>query len=219
MQLNPEIYSLSIVIIGNFNPVIITPQWLALKKLIRESESEEAKIELIHQDITRFEMDWFRFEAQPAKMEFTCTKESHFISLKDLIISIFTILKETPIRALGLNHTCHFSLRTIEDYVNLGYWLSPVQQFSEVMNEPRLNHITFLETGSKPDDQGVLKVQILPSDVVGDRKSVMFAHNLHFGVETLQKTDWLIELIDQKWNDSFERVRNFNDKVWELALR
>jgi len=217
MQLTPEINFLSIVVVGNFNPIIITPQWLALKQLIRESESEDARIELIHPDITRFELDWFKFEAQHAKLEFTCTKESHFVSLKDLVLSIFAILKETPITAVGLNHTCHFSLRSVEEYINFGYWLSPVKQFSDVLKDPRLIQITFLETGNPSNEAGTLKVQILPSDVMTDRKSVMFVHNLHFDEGSLKKADWLINLIIQKWDESFDRVRKFNDKIWEIA--
>jgi len=43
-----QIHAISIVFLGDFNPKIIQPFWLVNKKLIREQEGTEAKIEVIH---------------------------------------------------------------------------------------------------------------------------------------------------------------------------
>ena len=78
-----DIYSLSIVLIGNFNPVIISPCWLASKGLIREIEAETARVDVIHSEVTKFELDWFSFESTQARIDFKTNRESHFNILRD----------------------------------------------------------------------------------------------------------------------------------------
>lgn len=45
-----KIETLSVVFIGDFNPVIIQPFWLSQKTLIRDDEAENAKVEVIHNE-------------------------------------------------------------------------------------------------------------------------------------------------------------------------
>ncbi len=59
---NLEAYTLSIVFVGDFNPAIIQPYWLANKKLIREQEAENAKVGILHNEITKFNIDWATIE-------------------------------------------------------------------------------------------------------------------------------------------------------------
>ena len=51
-----EIETFSIVFVGDFNPVILQPFWLANKGLIRESEATNAKVEVIHNEVVKFEL-------------------------------------------------------------------------------------------------------------------------------------------------------------------
>ena len=62
-----EIYTLELVILGNFNPVIINPFWLVNKGLIRESENN--KPEILHSQISRFELDWLKVEVTQTRID------------------------------------------------------------------------------------------------------------------------------------------------------
>ena len=46
--MKPELYRISIVLLGNFNPKIFQSAWFASQNLIRKIEANEAKIEIIH---------------------------------------------------------------------------------------------------------------------------------------------------------------------------
>jgi hypothetical protein len=211
-----EIYSLSIAILGNFNPVIFSPHWLASKEIIRNAEAESATVEIIHPEISRFELDWLSVEVTQSRVDFKTRRESEFNALRDLVVSIFTILKETPIQAIGINHLCHYTMRDLKEYENFGYWLSPVKQFSDVLNEPKLQNIQFVETPSKNIDEGSIRLIISPSDLILDSKSVLFNSNHHFLSDGRNTKDFL-EILTSKWNFSFEKVNNLNNSVWERA--
>lgn len=212
-----DIYSLGIVLIGNFNPVIITPFWLSAKGLIRESEAETAKVHLVHQDITRFELDWLTLEVTQTRLDVKTNRESHFTVLRDLILSIFGLLKETPISAIGINHLNHFSMRNLEEYKNLGYWLSPVQEFGGILNDPKLFNIHFLETkNSENPEKGVIRFIIAPSDLITDNKSILVTCNHQFE-NPKNDAKAMMKIFTERWEYSFVKCNNLINLLWEKA--
>lgn len=212
-----EIYTLGIVLLGDFNPVIITPYWLSSKSIIRETEADTAKVEIIHSDITRFETDWLIVEASKNRIDFTTKRESHFSALKDLVVSVFTLLKETPIKAIGINHLCHYSFRDIIEYENFGYWLSPAKELAEILNKPKLNLIQFIETTGEKKEDGRIQLAIAPSDLVLDSKSVVFNANHHFNNLKGTSAKSILELLNSKWDFSFKKVNELNQLIWKIA--
>ncbi len=211
-----DIYTIGVVILGNFNPVILTPQWLSAKGLIRETESDTAKFEFIHPEMTRFEIDWLSVESTRDRIDFKTKRESHFSALRDLIVSFFSNLRETPIDAFGINHLCHFSMKDQKEYANFGYWLSPVEQFSSVLNKPKLLSVEYIETKSENNSDGVMRIRITPSDLLKDHKSVVFNCNHHFdnpGKDAKQ----MISLLVEKWEYSFNKTLEINNSIWEKA--
>lgn len=215
MTKDREVYTLGLVLLGNFNPTIITPFWLSGKGFIRDSEAEAANVEIIHPEITRFELDWFTFEATPDRIDFKTKRESHFSALKDLVVSVLSALKETPVFAFGLNHLSHFSFKNEKEYENFGYWLSPVQEFSDAMYEPKVLQVQYTET-KRDTDEGLLRLVISPSDLILDKKSVVFNTNHHF---ENKKGDAkvMIEILLSKWDFSFSKANDINNLVWNKA--
>ena len=57
MRIEPESDEAGIVIVGSFNPRIFQPFWLAKQNLISDEAAENAKITIIHPDITAFEIE------------------------------------------------------------------------------------------------------------------------------------------------------------------
>lgn len=217
MAKSREIYTIGIVLLGNFNPVILTPFWLSSKGLIRESEADTAKVEIIHPDITRFEIDWLSVEATPTRIDFKTKRESHFSVLRDLIVSIFSHLKETPINAIGINHLCHYTLRDFKEYENFGYWLSPVQELDSVLFRPKLQSVQYVETLDDKKENGLIKMTISPSDLLNDRKSVVFNSNHHFDNPKGTDARTMISLMLDKWDFSFQKVKDLNNLIWDKA--
>ena len=140
-----ETYKLVIVVVGNFNPSIIQPFWLANKKLIRENEAQNAEVNVVHNEITQFNIGWAHFEITPQKFQISTSQEPYFEPIRDLVIEIFKILKETPIKHFGINHMRYFDLRDKERYYNFGNKLVPLNNWNEFLNNPRLLSLTITE--------------------------------------------------------------------------
>ena len=216
MKKEHEIYTIGIVLLGNFNPSIITPFWLANKGIVREIEASTANVEIIHPNISRFSIsDWLSVEASQQRIDFKTNRESHFSILRDLVVSVFNSLSETPIQAFAINHLSHYRLRNLEEYEKLGYWLSPVEKLGDLLNKPKLQTIQFKETADE-NREGNITLTISPSDLILDRKSVVFNTNHHFeskNSDAVQNLEWLVK----NWEHSFSLVRNLNNLVWDKA--
>jgi hypothetical protein len=94
-----QIKTMSIVLIGDFNPVIIQPFWLASRKLIREQEAQNAHVEIIHNELVKFELDWVSIEITKNRFEAKSSQEPYFDPMRDLCVGIFEFLRETPIKS------------------------------------------------------------------------------------------------------------------------
>lgn len=213
-----EIYTLGIAILGNFNPSIITPHWLANKGLIRNSEADSAKVDIIHPEISRFELrDWLTVEISQSRADFKTKRESEFMAMRDLICGLFSLLKETPIEAMGINHLVHFTLKDFKEYENFGYWFSPVKTFGDVLHEPKLQNIQYVESKKENNEDGTFRFIISPSDLILDSKSVLFNINHHF-INDGKTTKEFLDLLNSKWDYSFKKVDTLNKAVWNKVV-
>jgi len=86
----------SIVLVGNFNPAIFQPTWLASKGLIRESEATSASIEVIHPEIAQFRAGWLHLAVTTTKFVASTSDPAHRAPLRDLVMGIFELLDQTP---------------------------------------------------------------------------------------------------------------------------
>jgi hypothetical protein len=211
-----EIYALGITLLGNFNPSIFTPHWLASKDAIRNSEADAANVEIIHPEISKFNLDWLSVEVSQSRADFKTKRESDFMAMRDLVISIFSVLKETPLNAIGLNHLIHYTMRDLKEYENFGYWLSPVQNFSDILNDPKLQNVQYIETATQDKNEGTIRLIISPSDLLTDNKSVLFNCNHHF-INDEKPVKEFLDILISKWEYSFTKVENLNKAIWERA--
>jgi len=155
--------SMTLVFLGDFNPILFQPLWFAEKKLIMEGEAQQADIEILHPNLTKFKLDWVEFEINPGRLEMKISKEPFFEPARDLIVGIFKYLKGTPIRSLGINHTKNFSVPTREMYYDFGNKLVPLALWSNFMDDPRVNIVEILEKPRKDKLPGMIRVRITPT--------------------------------------------------------
>lgn len=205
MQLKkPIIYNLSVVLVGNFNPSIVNPSWLAYKKLIRESEAENASIKIIHPEVSNFSLSFVDIHITSDKFILTCDNEADFDLTKDLVISVFTFLNETPISGIGLNHITHFGLQNKKQYDSFGSWLSPHSLWEGVLRDPKLLEIRIVE---QFEDNNPVKnmVVISPSEKIKNF-GVQFKLNYHIELSRT-KTKHHVTAINNNWEKSFEKSK------------
>ena len=205
---------MSIVFVGNINPIIVQPLWLASKGLIQETEGENAKIEIVHNEIVKFQLDWVSFEITAQRLMVRTTKESFFPVIKDLAVSIFNILKDTPLNSLGINHILHFKLDKA-GYINIGKRLAPFDNWEGILSDPRLLQLEMTDQPRNDGFSGQYRVTITPSVHVRPY-GVTININDHFdGVENISGSSAITEILNRSWQTSLNRAKKTYTKLWE----
>lgn len=213
-----QAYFINIVFLGDFNPAILQPYWLLNKKLIREQEAKKAKVQLIHNELVKCDLDWAEYESTKDRFTLKSSQEPYFNTVKDLAIGIFKNLPETPLKALGINHIKHFALPNKETYYNFGNKLAPLSNWSPFIKNPRLFQVEIIEQQRKDELQGSFQVKILPSEIVPPSMfGVSIAINDHFdtSVTAPRAGDDLVEILRTNWQQSFDRCNDVIENLWK----
>ena len=215
LQENQQVRTLAIVVVGNFNPAIIQPYWLAKKNLIKEPEAENAKIEFVHPQLTKFDITWASFEVSSDRFVIRSSNETMFQTVFDLFDGIFTCLSETPIKAIGLNHIIHYIIPNDDKYIEFGNRLAPFNNWDKVMDSPRLLHLEMIEQKRRDKYKGHYIVKIQPSDLIKGKNSIMISFNDHLALEENNEGSYntLLKNVKEVWPASFKRVDEVIDNL------
>lgn len=213
--LQPKYQRHSIVLVGNFNPIIFQPAWFGAEKLIGEKEREEAKIEIIHSDVAIFSLGWGRIEVMPERFLVNTTQEPYYEVIRDLAMGTFTLLHHTPITRMGLNWEIHFQLESEELWHKAGDKLVPKEIWNEVLEKPGMRSLTV--NGIRKDGlKGSYNIKVEPSTRV--QYGLYININDHFETEDPKNTlgsDEMIGILKEKWSDSHDN----SNVVFELLLK
>ena len=215
LQDNQQIRSLVIVVVGKFNPAIIQPYWLAKKDLIKEQEANNAKIEIVHPQLTRIDLDWVFIDVSTDKFEFRSLKEAFFPAVRDLMVGILYFLPETPITFIGLNHILHYTVQNDKQYYEIGNKLVPLQYWEEIIDAPRMLDLQIIEQKRKDKLNGHFIIQIQPSDQSIGKYGITVAINDHLALEN-NETDTDTKIVNrllQIWDSSFNRVNEIINRL------
>ncbi|MEO5376772.1 MAG: hypothetical protein H7832_03155 [Magnetococcus sp. DMHC-6] len=204
-----KIEGVSIVIIGDFNPTIIQPLWLANQGLISQEAASPniAKIGLIHRDITDFSIDWLRLNIERNKFVATTEEESNYDSLRDLVKGIFQILRHTPVKQIGFNRFFHYKMPSEETFNRYGDCLAPKNPWKDLIKTPGLLDLTMM--GERPDSyKGYLQVRTCVSPKINPH-GILIHVNDHFELEdtnSIQGCRELLEILENIWEPSLQRA-------------
>ncbi len=211
--MKPEIHGIGFVLIGSFNPKIFQPAWFASQGLIREIEAEEAKIEIIHQDITVFRLDWLQLEVTRERFNAVTDQEAYFEVFADLIISSFRILPHTPAWTLGINNSMHFRFKTVEEWHAIGHKLAPKEPWKGILSNPGMLRVEMHEPREN-GPRGFLRVRVEPSNRC--QPGIFLNTNDHFVVgdeKTVLGCEKLVSIISDNWVSSKQRALEIGARI------
>lgn len=195
----PKVQGLSIVLIGDFNPKIFQPAWFASEQLIGKDEADQAKIEVIHPEIVSFQLDWLQLHVTREKLSASTGQEPFELS-RDLIISTFTLLRHTPLRALGINREMHFHVETVEQWHNFGHLLAPKAIWVDLLNEPGMRSLVM--EGVRSDNlKGRIRTFVEPS--LRAQPGVYLKVNDHYEISGAKEAT---EILTNHWDESLHRA-------------
>lgn len=127
MRIEPELGSVSIVLVGNFSPPIFTPAWFARHGMLAEEEADRAAVDIIQPTMARFHTEKVFVRVEPNRF---AAETSHmpFIRVLDFVLKTFReFLNHTPMTMLGINRIVHFSVGDEPTRARIGNMLAPLE--------------------------------------------------------------------------------------------
>ena len=202
MSLIPQIKEHSLTVVGDINPAILQPSWLASRQLIRDAEAYEADIEVIHKEVTAFEIGWVKLHATTSRIQLSSQQEAYFEATRDLMVGILSVLEHIPVNALGLNWGTFYSFANRGEYDRFGHAIA-TKTCWDGLKEPKTLKVAI--TADRTDEfKGAVNVAVGPSDRL---PLCAYVHvNDHFQIEGESPTtsSSAIERIDASWKHSSE---------------
>ena len=218
MPQKPAKQGLNIVVLGQFNPAIFHPVWFAAQDLIRSQEAENAEIQLIHPDAAIFQIDWARIHIVRERFQAGTPQEPYFEPLRDLVSGVFSLLGHTPTRALGINWEFHYRLTSEKIWHQVGHQLAPKDVWKDLLNAPGTRSLVI--EGERSDGRsGYIRAKVEPSSKI--EYGVNIEVNDHYDLEgdskSASRTDRLIEILSENWNESMRRAHEIAEKIAGLG--
>lgn len=131
MPYEAEILGSSVVLVGQFNPAIFSPAWLARYGVISDDEANAAEEPVTHPQIAQISIQHLTIVAETNKFVVSLTSDP-IVRVLDIAVQIFRdLLPHTPIRAFGINYWEHWRVETFEKRLALGRALAPLGPWGE----------------------------------------------------------------------------------------
>ena len=212
MKKKAEILRLDVVLLGDFNPKIFTPAWFSSLDLIGEKEADEAKVELIHQDVSIFNLDWCRIQVTRDRFSIFTEQEVYFTKLIDLVTQTFTCLNHTPLRAIGANWGGHYKSESEKEWHQFGYFLAPKSPWDKIFKESAMAQIEIMEENQVAySATGNMRVRVSASNEL--KHGIFINVNDHYELEPDAKRFGCKDIIN-----AFEQNRENSYKKFELVV-
>jgi hypothetical protein len=191
------------VLVGNFNPAIFHPNWLASHDIVRPGEAEKAQIQVVSPEVSSFTADWLALQVTRDRFQASTSDARFFESLRDLVVSVFTLLEHTPVNQMGINRDMHFaSSQAVMNH--FGEILAPKSIWKDVLDDPLMG--TLVMIGQRQGSEGKrFQVTIQPSVPV--RTGIFIGTNEHFELEGEQSSQKILELLRNSWNGTQRHSR------------
>ena len=228
----PARQSVSIALLGKFNPAIFSPDWLERYDIIPGTSAQEGKVTVIHPEYSEIEVGPnIRFSIQPERFSIEFAEEP-FVKALDAIILIFReILSHTPITAIGVNYAIHFALDSIDQRAQLGRALAPVEPWGEwgqsLNNENPAQiggmiRVVMEETHPTDRQKGYRRVYIEPSvrsEYVDRLVGVYMAVNDHYEVDEAGDlgSSKAMEILAEKFDSSINKSKSIVASMMDYA--
>jgi hypothetical protein len=210
-QPTKEIQSLSFIFGGSFNAQIFSPFWFSSESLIPKIEAEKASVEIVHPQASSFSTDWFKLVVTNNSFSIETYKDSHFESLRDLVIGTFQILRHTPIGSLGIQRVLHFRMSSLEEWNAFGNKIAP-KELWKGLNDPGLAQLT-LQSKRSDAYKGCIMTTIQPSARI--KPGIFISIIDHFETSDQNKgTDESIKIIQSVWDDNGKQADTILSNMW-----
>lgn len=209
---NVSTLGVNVQVLGHWNPSLFVPVWFADVGLLPEEEAKEADIDVIHEEVAQFDVDWLAVRVTRDRFVASTTRLTHTEALRDLIIGTLELLTHTPTRVMGINHDYVLQFDNRGDFDQLGWTLVSPDNWP-MLEKPGV--ATMQMQGARRDDNpGYVRIKIEPT--LDETYRVLVGVNDHYSpsLEAESKTTpQLVEILRERWADSADEAEQVVDHV------
>lgn len=229
MRIEPEKSSVSIVMIGKLNPAIFHPAWFLANNLLNQSEYEDARIEIILNQIAIFKVgEWLDVRVEPNRF-IAVTTEPPFVRISDLVCRTFgEALVHTPITRMGINRAVHFSVGDEGTRDKIGKMLAPQEAWGEWASDiagkdPKkhggMNTLSMQQIDLADREAGFITAKVQPSNFIKNLCGIEMNVNDDYQLlnkESLNGAILMTEILSKHFDDSIRRSEWIIDQIMAL---
>ena len=187
----------SVVLLGSLNPQIFQPSWFARHELLRPGEADIAPVEVIHQELSKFTTEWVEIQVTRDRFMAIAADPRYVEALRDLVMGTFTVLRHSPVRAIGFNRTIHYRMDDEAAWHALGDRIMPKDIWKPLLDQSvRPGMISAIVQGTPRGRPGArLQVRVHSAEALG----VIFAINEHYDTTGAQDAGASLERLQEHW--------------------
>ena len=227
MLIEPEINAVSLVLLGNLNPIIFTPAWFARHGLITDTQADTAEVEIIHPQVAQFNAAGLSILVETGKFQ-VLTTEAPFVRLSDLVQRVFgELLPHTPLGRMGINRDAHFNVgQEIRDHI--GECLAPPSAWgdwgkkisaSKGSKHGGVRSIIMEDQDPGDRDAGYVRVTVQPSNAIPNNSGIFIGVNDHYALSEAQAAPDALGTLRFLQNNAFDRAMQRADELTDIVLR
>ena len=214
-----QITAVSVVTVGQFNPAIVHPAWLAAEGLITKPEAEGTAIEVVHPEFAQFTFSQegaaMRVQVLRERLMLTTEDARLYEGLRDLTMGILTLLRHTPVTKLGINFDTCIAMDSEDARNGLGRRLAPAAPWSGILDGAAMLSLS-MRTPRVGGNPGHTVIRVEPS--VRLAFGVLIALNEHYDIDALQPdsttgTERVVDVLKQTWDATSKRAREITSKL------
>jgi hypothetical protein len=227
LRIEPEISGVALVLVGNFNPSIFQPFWMARQGLITDEAAEAATVSVIHSEISQFAVESeFILNVQSNRFQLS-RATAPWVTVSDLCCRIFgDILPHTPVSQLGINRSAHFSVGSVHERDRIGKLIAPQGPWGEWgvgfgSDDPKnlggLQTMTMINKKAPDRESGWIQARIEPSQAIGRGETGIFMEiNDHYQFKDTTDAVAMMGLLHDRFDTSIANSDNIIDQIMSL---
>lgn len=163
--------------VGSFNPAIFSPAWFEVHEILGADQVADADVQLIMPNVAAFRVGWLNCQVDNTRLTLSTEDSQEFLTLRDAVMGVLTLLPHTPVSVMGLNRYFHVLYSDREAWHRVGDTLTPKEIWESVLTFPGMASVT-LQGARGNKYPGSFNVTVQPSNVV--RPGVFLQANDHF---------------------------------------
>ena len=212
----------SLVVLGDFAPTIFHPRWFHDYGLLGKGETNESvddKNFTLVPHLANFKVGQFEFQITRERFQVTTNREDYFEPMRDLAQGTFSILDNSPVRAIGFNWGVHIRTGSEAAWHAVGDRLTPKANWKELWPK----HIGMQDVSMRldRDDQfvGAINVSVQPSFTL--QYAVYIGINDHFDFSAKEsfKASDAAQFIKTEWQKGQDRAKIILEGIYSRFIK